>query len=326
MTLLSPNRFTATGERKPNAGIGWRSRAFLNLSIPQRPVSSLLLTLIVVIGCALTAPLTRAQTTSYDSAARPFEPAEELIYKAEFSRSLLRKIDVANFKLTVSRVADPANSKTSATEARSYNLKLTGDAVSQGLFVRLFGLTFHQRVESTVAADSFAVQKTTRIDEQGKRVRASEAIFDHDRGQVTWVERDPRDPTRPERKATARFDEPIQDILSAIYFLRLRELQPGTKFQVAISDSGKVYKILISVVEKKQMKTPFGRVSVIRVDPELFGPNGMIAEQGNFSIWLTDDSRKIPVSARLKTEYGTFDISLKKASRSTSSNIASTDP
>jgi hypothetical protein len=38
----------------------------------------------------------------------------------------------------------------------------------------------------------------------------------------------------------------------------------------------------------------------------------MIEEKGSFSIWLTNDKRHIPVSARIKTEYGTFDITLRK--------------
>ncbi|HZE68174.1 MAG TPA: DUF3108 domain-containing protein [Pyrinomonadaceae bacterium] len=265
-----------------------------------------------VLALAWTSPAILAQSST--TTDRPFEPAEELIYKAEFSRSLLRKLDVANFKLTVNRVAI-ANAKSAANESQAYTLKLTGDAVSQGFFAKLFGLNFHQRVESTVEPESFAVQKTSRLDEQGKRVRASEAVFDHDRRQVTWVERDPGDPARAVRRATAKFEEPIQDILSAIYFLRLRNLEPGKKFQVPISDSGRVYQISISVVERKRMKTQLGRVSVVRIDPELFGPGGMIAEDGKFSIWLTDDERRIPVSARIKTEYGTFDITLKKASR-----------
>jgi len=262
----------------------------------------------------LLVPVARAQST-YTLKERPFEPTEELVYKAEFSRSLLRKLDVANFKLTVSRIAGSSDAKPSALNVQPYNLKLTGDVVSQGFFAKLFGLTFHQRVESTVEPNSFVVQKTSKVDEQGKRIRSSVAVFDHDRGEVTWIERDSGNPTRPERKTTASFPEPIQDVLSAIYFLRLREFELGKRFSVPISDSGRVYRVSMSVVEKKRMKTPLGRVSVIRIDPELFGPDGMIKEEGKFSIWFTDDERRVPVSARLKTEYGTFDITLKKVSR-----------
>jgi hypothetical protein len=242
----------------------------------------------------------------------PFEPAEELTYKAEYSRSLFRKIDVADFKLTVSRI--PATREPQATMfiEPAYSLKLTGDVVSQGFFVRLFGLSFRQRVESTVEPESFVVQKTIRLDEQGKRVRSSEAIFDHARRQVTWVERDPKDPSRPERTITSEFEEPIQDILSAIYFLRTHDLELGKKLNLAISDSGRVYQVAVLITEKKRMKTALGRVPVVKIEPQLFGAGGMIAEEGKFAVWFTDDDRRIPVSARVKLQYGTFDITLKK--------------
>jgi Protein of unknown function (DUF3108) len=284
----------------------------------RKPILFILTALLLITICAISF----GQAPSSITKARPFEPSEELTYKAEFSRSLLRKVDVANFKFAVNRVAT-ASPNGGDGAAPAYMLKLTGDVQSQGFFAKLFGVSFRQRVESTVEAESFAVQKTTRLDEQGKRARASEAIFDHDRGQVTWVERDLRDPSRPQRTVTTKFEEPIQDILSAIYSLRLRELETGKKFDVAISDSGKVYQVSIAVRERKRMKTSLGSISVIRLEPQLFGPHGMIADEGSFSIWLTDDERRIPVSARVKTSYGTFDITLKKASTQRNTEIVS---
>jgi hypothetical protein len=268
-----------------------------------------------------------AQRRSSIPRDRPFEPAEELTYKAEFSRLLLRKLDVADFKLTVSQVPATGEQKIGPETGLAYRLKLTGDVESQGFFARLFGISFRQRVESTVEPGLFVVQKTIRLDEQGKRVRSSEAIFDHERGQVTWVERDPKDPSRPERTISSKFEEPIQDILSAIYFLRTRDLEPGKKFDVPISDSGRVYQVPVVVLaEKKRMKTSLGSLPVVRVEPQLFGPGRMIAEEGKFSIWLTNDKRRIPVSARLKTQYGTFDITLKKALHQPESQLVSTRP
>jgi hypothetical protein len=60
------------------------------------------------------------------------------------------------------------------------------------------------------------------------------------------------------------------------------------------------------------MKTALGRVETLRVDPEVFGPGRMIPSEGRFSIWFTNDHRRIPVSARIKNKYGTFDITLRK--------------
>ena len=45
----------------------------------------------------------------------------------------------------------------------------------------------------------------------------------------------------------------------------------------------------------------------------LFGPDRLIdSEKGHFSLWITDDSRRVPVVAKIKTAYGTFDIKLKR--------------
>jgi len=56
-----------------------------------------------------------------------------------------------------------------------------------------------------------------------------------------------------------------------------------------------------------------GSVDVLKVNAELFGPERLIdQEKGEFAIWVTDDARHIPVGGRVKTDYGTFDIKLKR--------------
>jgi hypothetical protein len=241
--------------------------------------------------------------------AHPFEPREELIYVGEFSRLLLKKVDVADFRFTAAREPRP---QTDGASNNSYALKLTGDISSRGFFSKLFNLHFHERMESTVDPTSFTVRKTNRLDEQGKRRRESETVFDHENGKLVWVERDPNNTAAGVRSVTTAFTGKVYDILSAIYFLRTQPLEVGKTFEVRISDSGRLYRVPVKVVEKKRLKTVLGRVEVLRLDPDLKGPDGMISEQGELSIWLTSDSRRIPVAARLKTEYGTFDITLRK--------------
>lgn len=245
------------------------------------------------------------------AAARPFEPGEELIYKAEISRSLLRKLDVATFRFVATRVTNESGGN--ADSLGSVALRLTGDVASQGFFTKLFNINFHQHIESTVDPDSLTVRKTVKLDEQGKRRRTSEAVFDQKTGKVTWTERDPNDPSREPRVVTTDFTGTVHDVVSAIYYLRTQHLPVGKNFEVPVSDSGRVYQLPVRVVEKKRMKTVLGSVPVVRVDPELFGSQGMISVKGQFSIWLTDDQRHIPVKAQIKTAQGMFDITLKKA-------------
>jgi hypothetical protein len=245
--------------------------------------------------------------------AHPFEPNEELVFVAEFSRALLKNVDVAEFRFTSRRdgpLPTPDNAAAGGAATASYSLKFTGEVSSKGFFAKLFNMRFREWMESIVEPSSFTVHKTRRIDEQGKRSRVSEAVYV--KGKVSWVERDPNNPSNSPRTADASFTGQVQDVLSAIYFLRTQPLVMGKTLELTISDSGRVYQVPVRVVERKRLKTVIGRVDALRVEPELFGPNAMMNRKGQLSIWYTNDSRRIPVKARIKTEYGTFDITLRK--------------
>lgn len=248
-----------------------------------------------------------------ESRAHSFEGGEELVYVAEFSRLLLKKMDVADFRFSASRQEpmQKANGPSElAASGPASSLKLKGEISSRGFFSKLFNLTFRERVESIVEPASFTVHKTKRTDEQGKRVRVSETTYEG--GKLFWIERDPNNPARVPRTATVSFSGNVQDVLSAVYYLRTQPLEVGKTFELTLSDSGRVFQVPVRVVEKKRMKTVLGRVETVRVDPQVYGPDGMLSGKGQFSIWLTNDNRKIPVKARIKLDFGTVDITLRK--------------
>jgi len=270
-----------------------------------------------VLAQKATGPATGSANSPSPVRVHPFEPREELVYVAEFSRALLKKIDIADFRFTASR--EPSLQKVNNsgfgqdTGGAAYSLKLTGDVSSKGFFSKLFNLRFREQIESIVEPASFTVKKTKKIDQQGKRRRISETIYDN--GRVFWTEHDPTNPADTGREASATFVGQVQDVLSAIYYLRTQPLEIGKTLEVTVSDSGRVYQVPVRVVEKRRMKTALGRVEALRVDPEVFGPGRMIPSEGHFSIWFTNDNRRIPVSARIKNRYGTFDITLRKVLR-----------
>jgi hypothetical protein len=282
------------------------------------PIRKLLILAGLIAGLsfgALNLDLVEAQQPIPVLATRPFEPAEELFYEAEFSRALLRKLDIADFRFSATRtpLTAPAQNSLERNETKPYALTFSADIASKGFFTRLFNLRFRERVESTVEPISFTVQRTTIRDEQGKRVRTTETTFDPAKGKVFWTQRDPNNLSREPRSIITDFSGQLQDVLSAIYFIRTQPLEVGRSFEIFIGDGGRVYRVPVHVIEKKRMKTILGRVNVVRVDPGLFGPDRLIDnEKGEFSIWLTDDSRHIPVGGRIKSDYGTFDIKLKK--------------
>lgn len=262
-------------------------------------------------GCLvllLLAPVLNAFGQQTLPASLPFANGEELIYQAEFNRGLLRGVDVAEFrfKAEIERV-----SSRGLAGDEPVIVRLVADVASKGLFLRIAGFRFRQHVESTVDPAPFTVLRTSKHEEQGKRVRASEAVFDHEARKVTWTERDPNQ-TQPPRISTVDFSEPIQDILTVVYFLRTQKLEVGKIFEVPLSDAGRVYRFSVAVGERKQFNTVLGKVTAVRIDPALFGENGVVRARGSLSIWITDDDRRLPVRAQLKVDIGTFDIKLKR--------------
>jgi hypothetical protein len=244
----------------------------------------------------------------------PFEPSEELTYEAEVSKSLLRGITIAELHFKAERTTEKTKDEGGASSSR---LRFTGETFTKGLFTKLFGIHYRQHVESIVDPISFTVLQTTKLEEQDNRKRSSEAVFDPSKGKVVWTERDPNNPQQEPRVVTSDFSGTVQDIASVFYFLRTQRLAPGKRVEVTISDSGRVYRLPISVVEKKKMKTVLGNVMTLRLDPELFGEGRLIRGEGKISVWLTDDARHIPVQARVSTGRGTVTIKLKKVTNGT---------
>jgi Protein of unknown function (DUF3108) len=261
-------------------------------------------------------PKERTPTPPRTPAAMPFVPSEELVYEGEFTRAILRGINIAELRFKAQRPA-PSAVPVEGEAAAPAPLVLTTEVTSKGFFSKLFGVSFKFHAESQVEPNDFYAMRTTKRDEQGKRLRTSEAVFDQDAKTVEYTERDPNNTQAAPRVITAALSGPTQDIVSAIYFLRTQPLTPGQTFNVAISDSGRVYQVPATVVaEKKKMKSVLGKVEVVRVDVELFGPGRPIEDgKGKMSIWVTSDERHVPVKARLSHDMGQLDITLKSIQR-----------
>jgi hypothetical protein len=148
---------------------------------------------------------------------------------------------------------------------------------------------------------------TDKIEESGKRSRVLEAEFNHETRKVIWREKSPN----PQGGAFD-FQEPIQDVLTVIYYLRTQKLEVGKSFEVPVTDAGRVFRIVVTAKEEKELDTALGNVKAIRVEPAMFGETSLARGRGQLSIWITEDERHLPVRAQLKIDLGTFDIKLKR--------------
>lgn len=258
--------------------------------------SFLVVAAIVIAATSLSAQSNGAAAKS----TTPFVSGETLAYEGKISK-IIRGIAVADLTLTLSKTPG------------SDDYLVKAEARSKGTLLKLFRFSFLQQLQSSIDSESFRAVRTVKHDVQKERVRDSEALFDYGERRVTYVETDPNEPMRPPRRIASKIDDVSHDLISGLYSLRLMPLAVGKTFRISVSDSGLVYEIPIRVTAREIQKTIFGKQWCFRVEPEVFGRNRLIEREGDLTIWITDDARRLPVRAVANTPYGKVDIRLKSA-------------
>ncbi len=233
-------------------------------------------------------------------AALPFSEGERLVYQARYGKAILSGV-VGRLTLSFGRSQE-------RPLLGAYYLR--AEAVSEGFLVSLLGIRVEDVFESFVDPQDFSVLRTRKQLSEGARCSFHLALFDRASASVTYVTRDltkPQDPPQVKQSATRPW---VQDILSGIYYVRLRPLVPGSVLRFPISDEGETYDVEILVHEAEEIETPRGRVPAIRVEPLVFGPGRLIRKEGQMLIWFSADSRRVPLLARVRGGFGTIQVQL----------------
>ncbi len=133
----------------------------------------------------------------------------------------------------------------------------------------------------------------------GKRKRRRTLTFDHaGRTVVSKLNNDPpHSMTIPER---------VQDALSSLFYLRtMGDFTNGKTHLIDVHDSGKNWSVEVFTLGREKVKTPAGEFNTIKVKtfPRY---EGVFMNKGEIFIWLTDDSRKIPVLMKSTISIGSI--------------------
>src|ERR1700690_1361534 len=139
----------------------------------------------------------------------------------------------------------------------------------------------------------------------GKRKRSRKLVFNH--ANKTAISRVNDDP--PE---TLAIPDKTQDALSSLYYLRTRDdFIVGKPIIIQVHDSGKNWSVEVQTVGREKVTTPAGKFATIKVRtfPKY---EGVFMNKGEIFIWLTDDSRKIPVLMKSTIAIGSIVSTLTK--------------
>lgn len=101
-----------------------------------------------------------------------------------------------------------------------------------------------------------------------------------------------------------------QDELSAFYYLRALELEPGQEVLIDNHTNRKNYPLKVIVHGREKVEVEAGEFECLVVEP-VIREGGIFQAKGKLRIWVTDDERHLPVRMRTKIVVGSITASLK---------------
>ena len=147
------------------------------------------------------------------------------------------------------------------------------------------------KFENDVSEGSYKVQNSERYDQVKHRL---------------W--------RRHNNNAPEEVDIPpfAQDLISCFYYFRLLPMELGKKYSIPTSSTGKNYNLVIAVIRREKVTIPMGTFDCYLVKPYV-KHDTVFRNSGNIDLWVTADSRHVPVLVKSSILIGSVEISLLQA-------------
>ena len=182
--------------------------------------------------------------------------------------------------------------------------------VSKGFFTWLFGIKIEDSYGAVVSSEDLGLLRSWKEIDQGDLHRRYETKVDREKGAVTYSETDRNKPGPATVKAGA-CPQWVLDLLSAVYFIRTQEFKFGSPITIPLTDVGQVYQIDVVPVKTEEVEVEAGKFKSTQLDLKIFDGK-YIRRSGQLLVWLSDDGRRLPVRARLKSSGTTVNITLAR--------------
>jgi hypothetical protein len=217
-----------------------------------------------------------------------FKPGEILQYEISWSRMIA---GTAVMTVQQKRLAD-------GKPVLSFIL----NGKSSGMVDKFFPV--NDIVQSVYDPESMQSLSYTISESFGKKKRHRTLVFDPEGNTV--VERLNNDPPK-----TISVPDQVQDGLASLYYLRTRsDFKVGTIFLIDVHDGGKNWAVEVHTLGRERVRTDAGEFATIKVKTRPLH-EGVFQNKGEVYIWLTDDSRKVPVLMKSMIKRGVFVFKLK---------------
>lgn len=222
----------------------------------------------------------------------PFKVGETLTYDVSWSQFL-----------TAATAVCTVTDKKAANGSTAYSIVADGRPVP--LVARFYNVAY--RMETLL--DSFTTLSqaaSLRADENG-RSRQTTARFDR-RARRAYYE------MQTDRVVKQDFAVPpdVQDGLATLYAVRGRALRAGERFTIPVANDGALYAVQLETLAPERVRVPLGDVSAWNLKLTILDASRKPVA-ANTAIWISDDTRRLPVKLQSDLPLGTFVLALREA-------------
>ncbi|MCB4791665.1 MAG: DUF3108 domain-containing protein [Elusimicrobia bacterium] len=114
-----------------------------------------------------------------------------------------------------------------------------------------------------------------------------------------------------ESKKTGKVPASVQDVISALYSIRNKDLGVGKSYQLDAHIGDTTWPLAVRVLYKEKITVPAGDFDCFVVMPRLRSQKAVSPNvQGTLLVWLTADTNKIPVKVSCKIPLGSITADL----------------
>jgi len=162
------------------------------------------------------------------------------------------------------------------------------------------------RYETYINKTNNKPSKFVRDIYEGGYERDQIITFDHDKKLAKVHDRTKQDVYFKE------FDGEVQDLLSALYYLRnydTDELKVGDYLGLDILMAEETYKFKLKLLGRETIKTRFGRISCLKIRP--YVQSGRIFKASeSVTMWISDDENLVPIQIKAELAVGSLKADL----------------
>ncbi len=112
-------------------------------------------------------------------------------------------------------------------------------------------------------------------------------------------------------KDTVKINGPLRDPYSLLYYFRTIPLNLGDILDFTTFDQNKLTEFQVVVDSEETINVPAGKFRCITVRPFRSGKT-LLKNEGDMTIWFSDDKRRLPVQIQIKIKYGSMLLQLKE--------------